>query len=482
MKLSHLLGDWFTHEDVDCDILDLQNDSRKVKAGDLFFAYPGSNQDGRLFIDKALTAGAAAIAYDPCELSSPPLLSVPTVSIPQLAGKLAKIANRFYNNPSSFLQVTGITGTNGKTTIAYQLAQAHHLLGTKSAYIGTIGQGEVNQLQELSNTTPDALCLMKLLHDYKNRNIQQVCMEVSSHALSQNRVDAIEFDQAVFTNLTQDHLDYHKSMQAYGAAKALLFVRPELKFAILNQDDPFTTAIANQLNPGVKKITYGMHDPCDVQAVEWTMDVQGTTIGVQSPWGRHQLRIGSLGLFNIYNSLALFSSLLLSDYPPEDVVQIMSQLKAAPGRMEVVLHTPYVLVDYAHTPDALEKALSTLSDLKKGQLWVVFGCGGDRDKTKRPLMGRAASIYADHILITSDNPRNEDPKRIIDEIATGIPKGIHVNKIMDREEAIAYALEHAEKDDIVLIAGKGHESYQQIGQVKHPFSDQEVIRRLVSRA
>lgn len=479
MKLKQLLNSWIPNPESDCEILGLQNDSRLVKPGDLFFAYPGAVHDGRLFIEKALSAGAAAIVYDPIDFSLDAALSkqVPVLAIPDLAQRLAAIASCFYANPSQSLTTTGVTGTNGKTTIAYQLAQAHDLLGQKAAYIGTLGQGCVDQLQPLNNTTPDALCLLKLISNYKNQGVNQVCMEVSSHALSQNRVEGLLFNQAVFTNLTLDHLDYHKNMQDYAAAKALLFARPELQYAILNQDDSYAAVMAAQLKSQVKKITYGRDLKCDVRAVNWQVDVHGTQMEVHSCWGKHQIKTKSLGLFNLYNSLAVFTSLLLSDYSPERIVQIMAQLKAAPGRMEVVLHAPYVLVDYAHTPDALNNALSTLSQLKKGRLWVLFGCGGDRDKTKRPLMGQAASLYADRIIITSDNPRSEDPKQIIDEIAGGIPSQLQVTQIINREEAIHYALAHVHKDDIVLIAGKGHEDYQQIGQVKQAFSDQEVIRQ-----
>ena len=483
MKLTQLLKPWIKQEVVDCVITDIKNDSRLIQKGDLFIAYPGAVADGRLFIEKAVSAGAVAVVYDPICFPSSCILpaSVPCIALPQLAEQLAEIAKRFYSNPSESLTVTGVTGTNGKTTIAYQLAQAHYLLGQGSAYIGTIGQGNVNQLKPLDNTTPDALCLQRLLHQYKEQGIKQVCMEVSSHALSQHRVDAIEFRQAIFTNLTLDHLDYHHTMQAYGAAKALLFKAEHLQWAIINRDDAYQNVMSSSVKSHVKKITYGMHQDCDVKAVKWNIDIDGTEIEVHSPWGQHQLRIKALGEFNIYNSLAIFSSLLASGYDPDRVIQVMAQLKAAPGRMEIVANSPYVLVDYAHTPDALENVLLTLSQLKKGRLWVVFGCGGDRDKTKRPIMGKAASLYADKVVITSDNPRSEDPEVIVEEIAEGIVNSAHVIKLLNREDAIAHALNEADKDDIILIAGKGHEAYQQIGAIKHVFSDQEVVKRLIQK-
>lgn len=481
VKLSQLLQPWSSNEFADCAILDIKNDSRLVRPGDLFLAYPGAAADGRLFINNALLAGAVAVVYEPEKMPSSCKLpvSLPCIPLSHLADKLAGIARRFYGDPGQSLIMTGVTGTNGKTTIAYQLAQAHSLLGQQSAYIGTIGQGNVNQLNPLNNTTPDALCLQKLLHQYKEQGIKQVCMEVSSHALSQQRIAGIEFNQAIFTNLTLDHLDYHHTMQAYGEAKALLFSGQSLQWAIINKDDEYQHIMRKALMPHVQKITYGLYQDCEVKAIHWHTDINGTEIELKSPWGTHHLRIKALGEFNIYNSLAVFSSLMASGYNADQVIDVMGQLKAAPGRMEIVAQSPYVLVDYAHTPDALENVLTTLSQLKRGQLWVVFGCGGDRDKSKRPVMGKAASLYADQVIITSDNPRTEDPQSILDDIAHGIPSSIKVTKLLNREEAIAYALSNADKEDIILIAGKGHEAYQQIGLEKHAFSDQDVVRALL---
>lgn len=480
VKLKQLLSPWVNTDFIDCDVQNLQNDSRLIQAGDLFLAYPGTTTDGRLYIDKAIASGAAAVVYDDMNfsLTSMPTSAIPCVAMPHLGHFVSQIAQRFFYTPGQPLTITGITGTNGKTTIAYQLAQAYGLLSEKSAYIGTIGQGDVNHLQPLANTTPDGLCLQRLMAHYKADGTRRVCMEVSSHALSQHRVDAIEFEQAIFTNLTLDHLDYHHTMQEYAAAKALLFARPELKWAIINHDDPYQQQMSDAILSHVKKITYGLQPGCDVRAVDWKMNIQGTRISVASPLGDFQYRINSIGRFNIYNSLAILASLMVSGYTKDKIIEVMGQLKPAPGRMEIVSHSPYVLVDYAHTPDALENALSTLEQLKTGQLWVVFGCGGDRDKSKRPVMGKAAGLYADHIVITSDNPRSEEPQLIVDEIAKGIHVGKAVIKQVNREDAISFALSHAQKEDIILIAGKGHEAYQQIGLEKHFFSDQEVVRRL----
>ncbi|KTC95800.1 UDP-N-acetylmuramoyl-L-alanyl-D-glutamate--2,6-diaminopimelate ligase [Legionella erythra] len=480
MKLSDLLKHWTTVSQ-DCDITGLCNDSRNVKPGDLFIAYPGSAVDGRLFIPQALAHGAKAVVYEPGDwpLSDCPPSSFIGAPLPKLARHLAAIASRFYDDPSNTMQVTGVTGTNGKTTIAYQLAQAHALLGTRAAYIGTLGQGEADQLQPLGNTTPDALALQSLFAHYRQRKIAQVCMEVSSHALAQQRVDSIHFNQAIFTNLTHDHLDYHLTMDAYAAAKAALFKKTDLQWAIVNGDDAYAEKMIAAIQPPCRLLTYGIYESADIRALNWDVSLSGTCIDVLSPWGEYQLKINALGFFNIYNALAVFSSLLAAGYPHDAVVQVMSQLQPAPGRMEVVAQKPCVIVDYAHTPDALENVLATLEKVKKGKMLVVFGCGGDRDKTKRPMMGRIASQYADIAIITSDNPRTENPEAIIHEIEQGISSHPSLYKIVNREEAIAKAVSLADQNDIVLVAGKGHETYQQIGQVCHHFSDQEIIRGIL---
>lgn len=482
MNLTALLKPWVREKVPSCVIKDIKNDSRQITKGDLFIAYPGAAADGRLFIDKAINAGAEAVIYDPLNMPLSVKLpsTVPCIAIAQLTEKLASIAQRFYGDPSLAVSLVGVTGTNGKTSIAYQLAQADYLLQRRSAYIGTIGQGEVSQLQPLDNTTPDALCLQKLLAGYKQKGIERVFMEVSSHALSQHRVDTLAFKQAIFTNLTLDHLDFHHTMEEYAAAKAKLFANEALEWVIINQDDDYHHLMEAAAS-SVKKMTYSLYADAMVKAVRWQMDMTGTVITVRSPWGEHKVKVQSLGLFNIYNSLAIFSSLMLSGYAIEQVIDVMVKLKAAPGRMEILAKTPYIVVDYAHTPDALKNVLITLNQLKKGKLWVVFGCGGNRDKSKRPIMGKIAGLHADKIVLTSDNPRNEDPEVIIDEIASGIPATTPIVKVTSRKTAIAYALNQAAAEDIILVAGKGHEAYQQIGLVKHAFSDQKFILQLLNK-
>ncbi|ASQ45438.1 UDP-N-acetylmuramoyl-L-alanyl-D-glutamate--2,6-diaminopimelate ligase [Legionella clemsonensis] len=484
MKLAELMRPWVNIALPDCEISGLQNDSRQISPGFLFLAYPGAHTDGRLFISQAVASGASAIVYDPAGWSTAKLPEqVIGIPLENLAAKLGDIASRFYHYPAKKLTATGVTGTNGKTTIAYQLAQAYDLLGESAAYIGTIGQGKIAELKELGNTTPDALCLQQLLATYQQNAVQQVCMEVSSHALCQHRVDSIEFQQAIFTNLSHEHLDYHLTMEAYAKAKTLLFAKPTLKSAIINRDDSYYQLMKDAITAiSCQVVSYGIkEEAADVRALNWQVDLTGTTFDVLSPWGQLQLKINALGFFNIYNALAIFSSLAVNNYPIATIASIMSKLQAAHGRMEVVSHEPYIIVDYAHTPDALENVLATLSRIKKNRLLVVFGCGGDRDKTKRPMMGKIAEQYSDIAIITSDNPRTEDPMTIIKDVEAGVANPSRIVKIVDRREAIAKALSLAEKDDIVLISGKGHETYQQIGNLRSFFSDQDAVRKLVNK-
>lgn len=482
MKLNTLLNPWIACDLPAINILGIHNDSRKVSQGFLFCAYPGNLTDGRLYIEHALNAGATAVVYDPENYSVPSHLSnVPLIPFPNLAQTLAALANRFYDEPSQKLQVTGVTGTNGKTTIAYQLAQAHQRLGHKSAYIGTIGQGNPAELKPLENTTPDGIFLQSLINQYAKDAVEQVCLEVSSHALAQKRVDRINFDQAIFTNLTLDHLDYHQTMDAYAQAKAQLFTYPSLKFAIINQDDPYSQFMASHLPPSCTCLTYGIKKSSDVQVIDWNVSMAGMLVHLKSPWGEAKLELNALGYFNVYNALAIFTSLLAWGYPLNEVTQAIKSLKPAAGRMEVVSQNPCVVVDFAHSPDALENVLKTLKSLKENRLIVVFGCGGDRDKSKRPIMGNIAMNYADIAIITSDNPRTEDPDQIIKEIAQGIStSNTPYYQVVNRREAIQQAIALANDNDIILIAGKGHESYQQIGHTKYPFSDQLIVKEIIN--
>lgn len=481
MNLSKLLSPWLDIQ-TDCDISALHNDTRMIKPGCLFFATKGSHTDGRLYLKEAKQAGAVAVVYDtedwPQEATLPE--GIITIPLPNLNQHIPEIASRFYAEPSKKMTITGVTGTNGKTTIAYQLAQAYEKLAVSSAYIGTLGQGRVASLETTANTTPPALQLQGLLSQYVKNGIQQVAMEVSSHALVENRVGCVAFKQAIFTNLTHDHLDFHQTMEAYCEAKTRLFAFPSLEWAIINEDDAYGAAMKAACHPSLNILGFGINNTSQVRAVHYKLSMQGTTIEVESPWGKHALHIQALGHFNISNALAIFTSLMAAGYESNKVVSIMSELAPAPGRMEVVHQSPCILVDYAHTPDALKQALLTLGQVKKKRILLVFGCGGDRDKSKRPVMGAVGARYADEVIITSDNPRTEDPLAIIRDIQKGTEEGTsRVHCIVDRREAIAAAIKLAEHDDIILVAGKGHEPYQEIGRERQVFSDKIEIQRLI---
>lgn len=481
MKLQDLLQPWVAASLPDCDILGLQNDSRHLRLGDLFIAYPGAVADGRRFIDQAQQVGARAILYDPTKFPEDVILpnTLPCIPFPQLAEHLAALASRFYQNPSEKMSIMGVTGTNGKTTIAYQLAQAHQLLGRPTAYMGTLGVGQVPNLELLNNTTPDALEVQRLLFTHVQTGFQQMCMEVSSHALHQHRVDHIRFREAIYTNLSHEHLDYHETMEAYLQAKASLFAKSGLEWVILNQDDDYVQQIAEVVPKDVRQWTYGIQQPADVRAVDCELFSHSSQFTIESPWGRHDVTIPSLGLFNIYNSLAVYTSLLANGYPVQSVIEVLENLNSTPGRMEIVAQKPYVIVDFAHTPAALDNVLKTIVKLKASdqvKIWVVFGCGGNRDKTKRPLMAKTVSEQADHVVVTSDNPRHEDPEAIIRDIVAGLVPNAAVTTIVDRRAAIRHALSSADREDIILIAGKGHENYQIIGDEHLNFSDQEEVR------
>ncbi len=454
----------------------LHHDSRQIKLGDVFLAYPGEQCDGRQFIAKAIEAGAVAIVYDPRDNFAPPPTNVPCCPLPDLSTHLAALACRFYHNPSQSLCVTGVTGTNGKTSIAYQLAQAYTHCGQAAAYIGTLGYGRVGDIKPLANTTPDALLVQRILSLFQQQHVQQVCMEVSSHALTQQRVEGVAFKQAIYTNLSHEHLDYHHTMDAYARAKASLFAVPSLEWVVINADDAYAQRMCEPIPTNARLLRYGLSDDCDVRAQHLSMSIVGSVFEVITPQGEALVRVPSLGTFNVYNSLAVMSSLLAAGYTLSQVVETMAQVRAAPGRMEIVCDKPSVIVDYAHTPDALDNVLSTVAQLNpKGALWVVFGCGGNRDPSKRPVMGQVASQYATHVIVTNDNPRHEAPESIINDILQGGTSSRTMEVILDRKTAILHALTHAQPEDTIVIAGKGHEDYQIMGDERLHFSDQQVV-------
>jgi UDP-N-acetylmuramyl-tripeptide synthetase len=448
-------------------------DSRIVKSGDVFLAYPGGVHDGRKHIAQAIHAGAAAVLWEPEQAEWQPEWHAPHMPVHDLRNHAPALAAAWYGQPSEKMWVTGITGTNGKTSVSHWLAQAFTHLGRKTAALGTLGNGFPGVMAAATHTTPDAVALQGLFADFQQQGAAGIAMEVSSHGLDQGRVNEVEFDVAVLTNLSRDHLDYHGSMEAYAAAKSRLFHWPNLKAAVVNADDALGVALMSQLSHP-KLISYGLHAG-DLRA-QLQANRLGLTLEIVSPWGKGRLESPLLGTFNAYNLLAALGALLAADIPMADAIEALSQVRAVAGRMQVVegfAEAPTVIVDFAHTPDALEKVLSTLKPLTTGQLICVFGCGGGRDVGKRPLMGAAVAAHADRAIVTSDNPRDEAPAHITQGILEGMPReGSRAPTVLlDRYEAIQSAIRNARAEDIVLLAGKGHENYQEINGMKRPFSD-----------
>ena len=480
-------------------VLDLTLDSRQARPGSLFFALPGLKDHGLKFAADAAARGASVVLWEPsAEIDGekaaralPP--AVFAAAVPNLKCLVGRIADRFFNWPSSQLRITGITGTNGKTTTAYLLAQCLERLGHAAAYMGTIGWGRPAALTEPTHTTPDAVTVHRTLAQLRSAGVREVVMEVSSHALDQSRVDGVRFHAAAFTNLTRDHLDYHGSMQAYGAAKAKLFQAPDLKHIVLNIGDEFGRALARDYAGGATLIAVwvgagdsGWLADRALHATQVRMEARGISIDVDGSFGKAEVKTQLMGRFNAENSLVVIGCLLSLGVSLAEAAKALAECKPAPGRMEVVRadarNKPTVVVDYAHTPDALAKALSAAREHCKGVLWCVFGCGGDRDAGKRPVMGSIADELADQIIVTDDNPRSEDPQAITRDIVQGI-KSRSVRVIHDRGEAIATALKEANAIDLVLIAGKGHEDYQIYGETRRSFSDRtEALRYLGAAA
>jgi UDP-N-acetylmuramyl-tripeptide synthetase len=455
----------------------ITSDSRQVKAGALFLAYPGAHSDGRHYIPQAIKAGAAVIAWEAKDFTWDADWQVNNVAVHDLKNQAGQIAAEYYQNPSEQLTMIGVTGTNGKTSVSQWVAQCLTILGKKTAVLGTIGNGFVGQqsvLSEAVNTTPDAILLQGLLADFVAQKADAVVMEVSSHGLDQGRVSGVAFDIAVLTNLSRDHLDYHVTMEAYAAAKQKLFDWDGLSIAIVNADEEFGRAIASNLkNQNKLCVTYGLQSG-DVQGSQLQLHDAGLTMQVTTPKGNALLSAPVLGRFNAYNVLAVLATLLGLDISLTDAIAAISKIKPVLGRMQQFGGgaLPLVVIDYAHTPDALEKVLSTLREQlhdRQSKLVCVFGCGGDRDAGKRPLMGAVASKLADKVIVTTDNPRSEVPELIIQSITSGMSTSYSVE--LDRAQAISVAVQSASRGDIVLVAGKGHENYQEISGVKHPFDD-----------
>lgn len=482
-KLSGLFKDIVDGDvDGDTEVRGLTFDSRCVETGYLFMAVPGSAIDGRRFIADAVANGAVAVLYEAADGFTPAPTSCPQYPVHHLANIAGTIADRFFGSPSKHLTVIGVTGTNGKTTVTQLLSQALNKMQRMCAVIGTLGNGFPDRLDTTVHTTPDVITVHSLLARYISDGASFVCIEVSSHALAQGRVNGVAFDIAVFTNLTRDHLDYHGDMESYSAAKARLFSLPGLKIAVINGEDDFGQELIRNLPEHVRASSYGLQRG-DIHTHGIAARHQGLSIEYRSDQGSGTIESGLFGRFNAANLLAVLAVLLQCGIPLKEAEASLSQVVPIAGRMERfggIGDRPLVVVDYAHTPDALEKVLQALRENTRNALWCVFGCGGDRDRGKRPQMGAVAERLADHVVLTDDNPRHEDPDQIIRDIGAGmrqVPEVVH-----RRRDAIRTTLDKAGPGDIVLVAGKGHENYQQIGDDRIDYSDRETVTEILGEA
>jgi UDP-N-acetylmuramoyl-L-alanyl-D-glutamate--2,6-diaminopimelate ligase len=490
MSTTHSLQDLlagFAQVPHDVAVSDLTQDGRAASPGCAFLAVRGTQEHGLAYAPQAVANGARAVLWEPAPVAVVPDLPSDIIVAPveHLREHASAIAHRFFGAPSAALAVAGVTGTNGKTTCAYLLAQALEGAGRPAAYMGTIGTGRPGDLAASALTTGDAVTVQRTLASLRAAGAANVAMEVSSHALEQSRVAAVRFRTAVFTNLTRDHLDYHGTMDSYGAAKARLFTCEGLESRVINVDDAFGRQLAlDARGRGRLVITCRGHQSrvresqSFVRAMRVGLSTSGIELEFDSSWGTGALTCPLIGDFNVDNLLAVIAVLLDWDVPLDVVIRTLPRVHAAPGRMETLggVAAPLAVVDYAHTPDAMRKALGAARAHCRGRLVVVFGCGGDRDPGKRPMMGAIAAELADDIVITDDNPRTESPQTIAVGIRGGIPAGKPVRIELDRARAIRDAILEAREGDVVVVAGKGHEDYQIYGQERRPFSDQQVVR------
>ncbi|MDA8415862.1 MAG: UDP-N-acetylmuramoyl-L-alanyl-D-glutamate--2,6-diaminopimelate ligase [Betaproteobacteria bacterium] len=473
---------------VDFEGLSCRNlcaDSRQICPGDTFLAFPGVQGDGRHFIPQAIQGGAAHVLWESQGFNWDAEWRVPQRAVMGLRDKVSSLAGTLYGHPSHHLRVLGVTGTNGKTTCSHWLAQILNQTGARAGVLGTLGAGVPGRLQDTGHTTPDPIQVQRLLAEQYAGGTTHCVMEVSSHALDQGRVNGVSFRGALFTNLTRDHLDYHGSLVSYREAKARLFRNYSLDYALLNGDDEFGRELLTELSHrSVRVLGYSLQNrivdaPEGLWVKRHALTQRGQSLELESPWGDLQLDLPVMGEFNVANLLAVVGAALLEGVSPSQLFDAVASLDAPPGRMEQYGggKDPRVVVDFAHTPDALAQVLRALRPWVEPnrQLWVVFGCGGQRDGGKRPLMGRMAETWADRVVLTSDNPRDEDPQKILAQISAGMLKPPFAVEV-DRGRAITQVLEQAQEGDVVLIAGKGHETTQTLaGGVKYPWSDRVAV-------
>ncbi len=469
--LSQLIPDLDIDHDV--PVTGVAIDSRRCLPGNLFLAMPGGTFDGRTFIAAVRRTAAAVL----CEPPIPPGQDdAMVIGVADLQRKAGAIASRFHGNPSGAMKVIAITGTNGKTSVASFVADAINQLGTRCGVVGTLGAGVPGALKDTRMTTPDAVTMQATLAELQEMGCGAVALEASSHGLAQGRLNGTHVEVAIFTNLTRDHLDYHEDAEAYGAAKRLLFSWPGLNAAVVNIDDPFGADIADSVAAGTLT-TYGSIE-ADVMAHNVEQGRDGLMFDLVTPWGSAHIHSGLLGRFNVANLLATVGALKAAGFGFDEIVRVLPNVAPVPGRMDIVKHPglPLVVIDYAHTPDALANALSAAREHCQGSLWCVFGCGGDRDAGKRPIMGAVAESKADHVMVTDDNPRTESSAAIIREVLDGMRNPDRVQTVSERSEAIRSVLIQADRLDVVVIAGKGHEAYQEIAGERIPYSDFLVVR------
>lgn len=485
MKLTELLSSLPFYETTtkqlgEYEINMIQMDHRKIQAGDLFVCIKGFTVDGHDFAEQAIENGAQIIIAEK-EMG----VTVPTIIVADTSRSLAMIAAKFFQYPSEKLPLIGITGTNGKTTTSYLLEAIFSHYGHKTGLIGTIQMKIGDQSFPVNNTTPDSLLLQKTFKQMVDESVDIAMMEVSSHALDMGRVNGTDFDVAVYTNLSQDHLDYHKDMDDYAQAKSLLFSQlgnnyrdQNKKYAIINEDDSYRDSFKRSTAQHV--LTYGCEQTADIMATNINLGVIKTSFTLETPVGKIEITSHLIGLFNVYNMLAASSVAIAFGVPLTVIKEALEGMHGVDGRFEQVVEGQGfgVIVDYAHTPDSLENVLQTIREFSTQKVYVVVGCGGDRDRAKRPLMANMALKYADKALFTADNPRTEDPDAILEDMTKDLEQR-HYEVIPDRKEAIQHAIQLANDDDIILIAGKGHETYQEINRVKYDFDDRKIARAAI---
>ncbi|HET7650655.1 MAG TPA: UDP-N-acetylmuramoyl-L-alanyl-D-glutamate--2,6-diaminopimelate ligase [Gammaproteobacteria bacterium] len=470
----------------------LSIDSREIRPGYLFLACRGLQHHGLEYLDDVIRRGAVAVAYDPAgaETFLTALKRIPAFAIRNLGQRAGTLASRFYGDPSAAQRVMAVTGTNGKTSVSLITAQALSTLGNPCGVLGTIGYGLYGKLEPPSHTTPDAVHVQGWLARFRDQGVAHVSMEASSHALDQGRLAGVHVAVAVFTNLTHEHLDYHGDMQAYGTAKRRLFDMPGLQHAIVNLDDPFGRQLADSLPSQLQLTGYTLsaeraRSGRTLRASGIALHPGGMNFDVSGDWGQGHVDSRLLGRFNVSNLLAVLGALLAMGIDFDDAVHAVSAARTVPGRMECFgggVDQPLVVVDYAHTPDALEKALTAARAHCRGRLWCVFGCGGERDRAKRPQMAHIAERLADRVMLTDDNPRGEDGDAIINEILAGFERPSVVQVQRDRAAAVTSLLHEAVPGDVVLVAGKGHEDYQVIAGREIPYSDRRTVAALLKGA